>query len=488
MKAALTRRRLLRPLLVCCLLTTVAACCPEALGQGGRRRCEKVPASNWSVSFRPHTGPGRETSPYQILSMNLEACNGYLYMSDVGLAAPPDRLFFTVEFMAFVYKAAEPDKPLFQLQIYRIGSGDGELASDGVWRTTAGRKWGAPFTAGDSPLMLPLMRDGALEGEYVIEVGICFISFGKDDVWRSNGWQKTAPDPAKPLLDAADNDDVAAIRSLLAAGADVNARGPFNETPLIRAASSGYEKSVRLLIRSGADVNAKSLDGFTPLILAAQYGHTPVVRFLLEAGADLAAENNDGMSAVYSACFQGRTEVWEVLKAAGAGVRSPSEELVCQAGLGRTAAVERLLADGVTLNAKGPRDYTALLLASLNGHADTVRLLLARGADANMQDKYQWSPLNWAMFAHHAEVAKMLLKAGADINHRNAQGATPLIEAARATDIEGARLLVEAGADLAARDNAGKTALDHAVAQANTGPVQEGDPLVKLLRSALAKR
>jgi ankyrin repeat protein len=420
--------------------------------------------------------------------MNLEACNGYLYMDDVGLAVPPDRLFFTVEFMAFVYKASEPDKPLFQLQIYRIGAGDGELASDGVWRTPPGKRWGTPFTAGDSPLMLPQMHDGALEGEYVVEVGICFISFGKDDVWRSSGWQKTAADPAKPLLDAADNDDVASIRRLLAAGADVNARSPFNETPLIRAASSGYEKSVRLLIKSGADVNAKSVDGFTPLILSAQYGHTAVVRLLLEAGADLAAKNNDGMNAIYSACFQGRAEVWEVLKAAGADAGSPAKELICQAGLGRTAPVEELLSDGVPVNAKGPRDYTALLLASLNGHADIVRLLLARGADANAQDKYEWSPLNWAMFAHHTEVAKMLIKAGADINHRNAQGATPLIEAVRAMDVEGARLLIESGADVAAMDAAGKTALDHAVAQANTGPVQEGDPLVKLLRSASAKR
>jgi ankyrin repeat protein len=417
--------------------------------------------------------------------MNLEECDGYLYMSDVSFAVPFGRLFGIVEFTAFVYKAAEPDRPLIQLQVYRIGGGDGDLTPDGVWRTTPGRRWGTPLTAGDSPLMLPLMRDGALEGEYVVEVGISLITFGVNDEWRLSGWQ---PPPGGLLYNAADYNNVAAIRSLLAAGADVDARGPFGDTPLSRAASNGHEKSVRLLIKAGADVNAKSSEGYTPLILAARYGRTAVVRLLLEAGADPAVKNNYGMNALYSAGFEGRGETWDVLKAAGAKVGSPAEEMICMAGLGRTAAVERLLAAGVDVNVKGPRDDTALHYASVNGHVETVRLLLARGADVNAPTKYQWAPLNWAMFAHNYEITKMLIKAGADVNHRNAQGLTLLIEAVRDKEVEGVRLLVEAGADVAARDSAGKTALDHALAQANTGPVQEDDPLVKLLRSASAKR
>jgi ankyrin repeat protein len=488
MKATVTRVPELRSLLLVCLLSTAAASCHGASGQGRQRRCEKVPAGNWSVSFRPYEGPGREASPYRILSMNLEACGGYLYMKDLALAVPPDRLFYTVELTAFVYTASEPDRPRLQLQVYRLGSGDGDFDADGAWRTPRGKRWGAPFTAGASPVMAPLMRDGALEGEYAVEVGVSFISFGRDDAWRLSTAQQTPPDPAKLLLDAADRDDVNTLRALLAAGADVNAKGPFDETALIRAANGGHEKSVRLLVKSGADLNAKSVDGYTPLILAAQYGYAAAARALLDAGADPAAKNKDGMSALYSACFQGRGETWELLKAAGANVESPAEELICQAGLGRTAAVERLLAEGVPVNARGPRDYTALLLASLNGRDETVRLLLARGADANVEDKYRWSPLNWAVFAHHAEAAKMLIKAGADLEHRNAQGATPLIEAVRAFEVEGARLLVEAGADVSARDDAGQTALDHAVAQANTGPVRRDDPLVRLLRAAAAKR
>lgn len=486
MKATVTHGSKLRPLFLCCLLSVAAAaCCPEALGQDGQQRCEKVRAGNLSVRFRPHTGPGRITSPYKNLSLNLEECDGYLYMSDVSFVVPPGRLFGIVEFTAFVYKAAEPDRPLVQQQVYGIGGGDGDYGADGVFRTTPGRRWGTPLTAGDSPLMLPLMHDGALKGDYVVEVGISLITFAPFDEWRLSGWQ---PPPGGLLYDAADYNDVARLRSLLAAGADVNARGPFDQTPLSRAADLGYEQSVRLLIKSGADVNVKDEEGYTPLIHAARFGRTAVVRLLVEAGADLAAQNNYGQNALYSAGLQGRGETWDVLRAAGAKVGTPAEELICQAGLGRNAAVEKLLADGVPVNAKGPRDETALQIASVNEHVETVRLLLARGADANAPNINQWAPLNWAMFAHNYEITKMLIKAGADVNHRNSQGLTLLIEAVRDKEPEGVRLLIEAGADVAARDGAGKTALDYAVAQANTGPVQEDDPIVKLLRSAAAKR
>src|ERR1044072_9133800 len=295
MKTTVTHGSKLRPLCLCCLLSiAAAACCPDALGQDGQRRCEKVPAGNWSVRFRPHTGPGRVTSPYKILSLDLEEGNGYLYMENVRFTVKYKRMFGIIEFTAFVYKAAAPDTPLIQLQVYGIGSGDGDYVGDGEFRTTPGRRYGTPLTAGDSPLMLPLMHDGALEGEYVVEVGISLITFAINDEWRLSGWQ---PPPGGRLFEAADYNDVARLRSLIAAGADVNAKGPRGETPLRQTASLGYEKSVRLLIKSGADLNAKSDGGYTPLILAAGQGRTAVVRLLLEAGADPAAKNDYGMNA-----------------------------------------------------------------------------------------------------------------------------------------------------------------------------------------------
>ena len=481
-------RRAIRHLMLYCLLSvSLVTSAAEAFAQSGQRDCGKVPAGNWSVAFQPYTGPGHETSPYQIIFMKMEACNGYLYLSDLQLNVPPARSFFGIEYSVFVYQAAQPNKILLQRQLYRMGTGDGDFADDGVWKTPPGKRWGAAFSTGDWPLMLPLMHDGTLEGDYRIELGITQISFGNKDVWKLQGGDETV-DQNKALLEAAINDDVASIQSLLAAGADVNAKDDASITPLIWAAHYGHTKSARLLISHGADINARSTAGFTAIIFAAQYGYVENVRLLLKSNADLRARNKDGMNALVSAGFGGRSDVWDVLKAAGAEVESPIQELICEAALGRTEVVEKMLGDGIDVNSKGPRANTALLLASLNGHLDTVKFLLAHSADVNGADEYGWSPLRWALFAHQADIVKTLIKAGADINAKDAYGVTPLISAVKTTDVGGAQILVEAGVDLAVKDNSGKTAIDYAVEQANTGVVRADDPMVTLLKTAAARK
>jgi ankyrin repeat protein len=55
---------------------------------------------------------------------------------------------------------------------------------------------------------------------------------------------------------------------LIAAGADVNAKGLLGMTPLHDAAQNSPKEIVELLIANGADVNAKADDGKTPLDLA----------------------------------------------------------------------------------------------------------------------------------------------------------------------------------------------------------------------------
>ncbi len=51
---------------------------------------------------------------------------------------------------------------------------------------------------------------------------------------------------------------------------------------LIDAASHGDIKRVRSLLAGGADVNAKDTDGVTALMMAAQDGHTDIVKVLLK--------------------------------------------------------------------------------------------------------------------------------------------------------------------------------------------------------------
>ena len=91
----------------------------------------------------------------------------------------------------------------------------------------------------------------------------------------------------REAMSAATRGRSAAARDLLAAGADVNARGTYyGETALVLAAASGDAETVRTLVNAGADVSATCKNGVAPLMIAEALGHTEVAGVLLGAGAN----------------------------------------------------------------------------------------------------------------------------------------------------------------------------------------------------------
>ena len=71
---------------------------------------------------------------------------------------------------------------------------------------------------------------------------------------------------------ACESDDPAEVEAALAAGADVNLRGPGGQTPLFRSVLAGREKAVRTLLAHGADVSIPESSGF---VRAAGTGRAP---------------------------------------------------------------------------------------------------------------------------------------------------------------------------------------------------------------------
>ncbi|XP_046983144.1 ankyrin repeat domain-containing protein 54-like [Schistocerca americana] len=108
-------------------------------------------------------------------------------------------------------------------------------------------------------------------------------------------WSLSEAERGRRLREAAEVGAVEEVRALLAAGADVVARGEVGGlTALHWAALNGHAAVVRLLLSAASDPNARTQGGRTPLHFAALNGHTEAAAALLQAGADRGATDKDG--------------------------------------------------------------------------------------------------------------------------------------------------------------------------------------------------
>ncbi len=152
-----------------------------------------------------------------------------------------------------------------------------------------------------------------------------------------------------PLADAVMRQDDEAVRTLLAAGADVDAPRGDGMTALHWAARLGDLASARRLLAAGADSETVTrLGRHTPLHVASRAGHAPLVAVLLEHRADAEARTSAGAAPLHFAAQSGDADAVEALLAHGADpdVREPrwgQTPLMFAAGAARTSAVAPLL-------------------------------------------------------------------------------------------------------------------------------------------------
>jgi ankyrin repeat protein len=308
-----------------------------------------------------------------------------------------------------------------------------------------------------------------------------------------------------PVADAAMKGDTDAVRSLLGAGADVNATQGDGMTALHWAAVRGDVELAEVLISAGAEVAATNrLGAYTPLLLASKSGSAPMINTLLVAGAEAnPATTTTEMTPLMLAATAGSADAVTLLLEHGADVNATESShgqtaLMFAAALNHVDAVEALMeydadpaiATDVRMPPTRPREggvinrnfqrerdrsdplggLTALIYAARQGHTESALALVEAGADIDqVSPANRVSPLVMATINGRFDLAMALLERGADPNQASTWGMTPLYavmnvqwaphafyptpsaDQERATHMELVRTLLDHGADPDAR-------------------------------------
>lgn len=290
------------------------------------------------------------------------------------------------------------------------------------------------------------------------------------------------------------------VRLLIDRGADVRARSTSGFTPLLFAAQQGDVDSARMLLEAGANVNDASPEDGSALILATHSGHEALARFLLEKGADPNAVDAYGITALHYALLKGLARVSGVRPISGAGYlyRPNMPELVkalLEHGANPNVRIAKFPPMPNTRMFKAidltPVGATPFLLAAASYDAGIMRMLTAKGADPSLTDQAKNTPLIMAAgFAEgitHAverpqqddkdalEAVRAAVELGADVNATNDIGDTAIHGAAYVGANDIVQFLVDKGAKVDVENVYGQTAWTIAAEVMTPGVAKDKD-------------
>jgi len=271
------------------------------------------------------------------------------------------------------------------------------------------------------------------------------------------------------LMLASREGDIAAVRSLINDGANVNAtsidpirgaRGDKRRTPLMFASENGHIDVVNELLLHGADPNMKSAgikleynvnrntfnkmrskyfdecSGCTALMFASKEGHLDVVKALLTHKADPEIKDVHGLIALDLAIAAAHEKIIKVL--AGESELTPGK-LMEYFEEKKNAAKAARYAD------RKKRGYTDLMIATMDGTLPLVRELIKSGVDLDEFSEYSGAPaLLIACEYGEVEIVRELIEGGANVTALDINGYTALMHASERGDLQILKLVLEA--------------------------------------------
>jgi len=338
---------------------------------------------------------------------------------------------------------------------------------------------------GETPLMLASRTSGVDAVRLLIDHG------AKVNVVEQ--WQGQTP-----LMYAAAHDRGEVAAALIAAGADVNAKTPVNDlperkpavryfveiplaglTPVMFAARHGAVSALRVLIKAGADLNARTPEGFPPVVIALDNLHFDAAKVLVEAGAKA---DGGGLFAVVEA--RNRVNyVGDIQVATGAASSLDVLKLMLSHGADLMDRLPEQLLDRDARFLPPPPKITdlALIRAARSSDVDAMRVLIEGGADASLRDDKRGGINTLLAVMTGPELPSLieadrrptedeaiaaidfLLEHGVKPTIANDMGTTALHMAALRDYPAVIRHMAEKGADLNVADSEGYTPLDYAL-------------------------
>ncbi|XP_071742144.1 probable E3 ubiquitin-protein ligase XBOS32 [Rutidosis leptorrhynchoides] len=242
------------------------------------------------------------------------------------------------------------------------------------------------------------------------------------------------------LVSAARDGDVQEAKALLEYNPRLARYSTFGvrNSPLHYSAAQGHHEIVSLLIESGVDINLRNYRGQTALMQACQYGHWEVVLTLVLYKANIhKADYLNGGTALHLAALNGNSRCIRILLADYV----PSVFNFCEL-VNQDSRIEEFVSEldegslYETINRHADGGVTALHMAALNGHVDSLLLLIDLGASVNevtVEDGTTIdligagsTPLHYAACGGNAQCCQILIGMGASIDAENAKGWTPL--------------------------------------------------------------